>query len=101
MDLFSRAKAKVAEASAEAAAAVQKSAGDIAERADRIALDVTIKAPIIVIPKSSTSDKALVADLGLLKVQNAFHIADGTQGQETPAVLDNMKVSLESLQLSR
>ena len=101
VDQFSRAKAKVAEASADAAASVQKTVGDMHERNDRIALDITIKAPIIVVPKSSTSDKALVADLGLLKVQNVFTIAEGTEGLESPAVLDTMNVDLQSLQLSR
>ncbi|XP_072019770.1 intermembrane lipid transfer protein VPS13A-like [Amphiura filiformis] len=101
VDLFSRAKAKVAEASADAAASMQKTVGDMSERADRIALDVSIKAPIIVVPKSSTSDKALVADLGLLRVQNSFSIAEGTAGQETPAILDTMKITLEKLQLCR
>ena len=80
---------------------MQKTVGDMSERADRIALDVSIKAPIIVVPKSSTSDKALVADLGLLRVQNSFSMAEGTAGQETPAVLDTMKITLEKLQLCR
>ena len=38
----------------------------------------------------------LVAMKGEVRwVQNAFHFADGTQGQDTPTVLDNVKV-LES-----
>ena len=101
MDQFSRAKAAAAEASANAAAAAKKTAENLQERCVRIALDIIIKAPLIIIPKSSTSDAALVADLGQLLVQNSFSMATGTEGMELPAVLDTMQVALQSIQLSR
>ncbi|XP_022087078.1 vacuolar protein sorting-associated protein 13A-like [Acanthaster planci] len=101
VDQFSRAKAAAAEASANAAAAAKKTAENLQERCVRIALDIVIKAPLIIIPKGYTSDKALVADLGQLLVQNSFSIAAGTEGRELPAVLDKMEVALQSIQLSR
>ncbi|XP_038046817.1 vacuolar protein sorting-associated protein 13C-like isoform X3 [Patiria miniata] len=101
VDQFSRAKAAAAEASANAAAAAKKTAENLQERCVRIALDIVIKAPLIIIPKGYNSDKALVADLGQLLVQNSFSIAAGTESRELPAVLDKMEVALQSIQLSR
>ncbi|XP_071787909.1 intermembrane lipid transfer protein VPS13A-like isoform X9 [Asterias amurensis] len=101
VDQFSRAKAAAAEASANAALAAKKTAENMQERCIRIALDVVIKAPLIIIPKSSTSDMALVADLGQLLVQNSFSMAAGTESMELPAVLEAMQVALQSIQLSR
>ncbi|XP_071825694.1 intermembrane lipid transfer protein VPS13A-like isoform X3 [Apostichopus japonicus] len=98
---FSRAKAKAAEAGASAAQSAKTAAADLQSKASRVALDVTLKAPLIVVPRSSTADRGLVANLGELTVKNHFTIASGTEGKQVPAVLDNMDVCLSSIQLSR
>ena len=62
-------------------------------------MDVSIQAPLVIIPVNSQSDRALVANLGNLEVHNNFKIVQGGVGQDI-AVLDNMAVSFTSLQLS-
>lgn len=64
---------------------------------------MSIQAPLIVIPVSSNSLDALVANLGHLSVSNTFNLAhDGEDPSGRDAVVvDNMVVELSSVQLSR
>ncbi|XP_037336994.2 intermembrane lipid transfer protein VPS13D isoform X1 [Pungitius pungitius] len=52
---------------------------DLAQRASRVLLDIEAGAPVIVIPESSCSPRAIVANLGQLRVQNCFRPA-GARG---------------------
>jgi vacuolar protein sorting-associated protein 13A/C len=76
---------------------------DMQTQTSRISLAVSIQAPLIIIPVSSTSHDALVADLGLLMVSNTFNLfkpptkADGSDA----VIVDNMVVELNSVKLSR
>ncbi|XP_063952525.1 intermembrane lipid transfer protein VPS13A-like isoform X3 [Lytechinus pictus] len=101
VDNFNRAKALAAEAGANAATAAQHAAEDINAKATRIAMDIVVKAPVIVIPSNSTSETGLVADFGQLSVKNSFSIVPGSETLENPAVIDSMHVALESMKLSR
>ncbi|XP_071479699.1 intermembrane lipid transfer protein VPS13A-like [Diadema antillarum] len=101
VDNFNRAKALAAEASANAASAAQAAAEDINAKATRIAMDITVKAPLIVVPSNSQSETGLVADLGQLSVKNSFRVIPGSEELENVAVVDSMHVALESVQLSR
>lgn len=58
---------------------------------------------MIVIPVSSNSSDALIANLGLLSVSNTFNLAhDGKDPDGSDAVVvDNMVVELSSVQLLR
>ena len=64
---------------------------------------MSIQAPLIVIPVSSNSLDALVANLGCLSVSNTFNLAhDGKDPSGSDAVVvDNMVVELSSVQLLR
>ena len=62
-------------------------------------LDVSIQAPLVIIPVHSHSDRALVADLGNLNVNNSFKVVNEGHGVDI-AVVDTMVVSFTSLQLS-
>ena len=64
---------------------------------------MSIQAPLIVIPVSSTSRDALVANLGHLSVTNTFNLAhDGKDPSGSDAVvIDNMVVELSSVKLLR
>jgi len=64
---------------------------------------VSIQAPLIVIPVSSNSLDALVANLGHLSVSNTFNLAhDGEDPSGSDVVVvDSMVVELSSVQLSR
>lgn len=64
---------------------------------------MSIQAPLIVIPVSSTSCDTLVANLGHLSVSNTFnlvHEGDDPSGSDA-VIVDNMVVELSSVQLSR
>lgn len=63
-------------------------------------MDVRVKAPLIIIPQSSTSHHVLVMDLGLITVGNSFSLVSVREGA-LPAVVDNMDVQLSELKLSR
>ena len=66
-------------------------------------MKVSIQAPEVIIPVSSRSRDALVANLGHLCVSNTFNLAhDGKdpEGSDT-VVIDNIVVELSSVKLSR
>ncbi|XP_077376530.1 intermembrane lipid transfer protein VPS13C isoform X2 [Festucalex cinctus] len=97
---FQTAKAAVSAATAQAAERAASSVRDLAEKSFRLAVDIGLKAPLIVIPQSSASYQALVMDLGLITVSNAFSLLP-VDGRPLPAVIDNMDVQLTQLKLSR
>ena len=82
----------------------------------RVRLAVTVQAPLVLIPLSATSQSALVADLGQLKINNKFLLASdpGVGGAKPgvapnaflssdglPAIVDCMEVFISSIQLGR
>ena len=72
-------------------------------QSSRISLKVSIQAPEVIIPVSSTSRDTLVANLGHLSMSNTFNLAhDGKdpEGSDT-VVIDNIVVELSSVKLSR
>ncbi|XP_035670900.1 vacuolar protein sorting-associated protein 13C-like isoform X6 [Branchiostoma floridae] len=97
---FQAAKAALSEAGAQATQAALESAKDFSKTSTRLALDISVNAPVIVIPQSSTNRQALLADLGKLTVQNSFRIS-GDASKDVPAVLDSMKIDLTALKMSR
>lgn len=66
-------------------------------------MNVSIQAPLVIIPVSSTSRDALVANLGHLSVSNTFNLAhDGKDPEGSDAVvIDKMVVELSSVKLLR
>ncbi|XP_061592670.1 intermembrane lipid transfer protein VPS13C isoform X5 [Cololabis saira] len=97
---FQTAKAAVSAATAQAAERAASSVRDLAQRSFRLSMDVRLKAPLIIIPQSSSSHNALVMDLGLITVENSFALLP-VEGCPLPAVIDNMDVQLTELKLSR
>ena len=66
----------------------------------RIKLSVEIKAPIIVLPSSTTSNHAIVLDLGTLLVDNQFEFGSTrTWSGQREIVLDRMNIGLHELEL--
>ena len=77
----------------------------------KIRLSVSISAPLVVLPLTSTSSSAFVADLGQMEVTNTFLLAEKIAvGQQlpsekylssggTPAIVDDMTVDITSVQL--
>ncbi|NXP40517.1 VP13C protein, partial [Leiothrix lutea] len=97
---FQTAKETLSAATVQAAEKAAISVKDLAQRSFRLAMDIHIKAPVIVIPQSSISPNAIVIDLGLIKVQNQFVLVS-SEGSSLPPVIDKMDVQLTKLKLSR
>ncbi|XP_077569200.1 intermembrane lipid transfer protein VPS13C isoform X2 [Stigmatopora nigra] len=95
-DHFQTAKAAVSAATERAASSVR----DFAGKSFRLSAWVELKAPLVVVPRSSTSYDALVADLGLLSVSNAFSLLP-VDGRPLPAVVDKTDVRLTRLKVAR
>uniref|UniRef100_A0A8C0J7X0 Vacuolar protein sorting 13 homolog C n=1 Tax=Chelonoidis abingdonii TaxID=106734 RepID=A0A8C0J7X0_CHEAB len=97
---FQAAKEALSAATVQAAEMAASSMKDFAKKSFRLSMDINLKAPVVVIPESSVSHNALVADLGLIRVQNEFKL-DFTDKSSVPPVIDNMAVQLTHLKLSR
>ncbi|XP_067327336.1 intermembrane lipid transfer protein VPS13C isoform X1 [Anolis sagrei] len=97
---FQAAKEALSAATAQAAERAASSMKDFAQKSFRLSMEVNLKAPVIVIPQSSVSRNALVADLGLITVQNAFRLIPGDTATHPP-IIDNMEIQLTQLKISR
>ncbi|XP_074863378.1 intermembrane lipid transfer protein VPS13C isoform X3 [Carettochelys insculpta] len=97
---FQAAKEALSAATVQAAEMAASSMKDFAQKSFRLSMDINLKAPVVVIPESSISHNALIADLGLIRVQNEFKL-DFTNKSFVPPVIDNMDVQLTHLKLSR
>ncbi|XP_072517256.1 intermembrane lipid transfer protein VPS13C isoform X4 [Salminus brasiliensis] len=97
---FQTAKEALSAATAQAAVRAASSVRDFAQKSFRLSMDIKLKAPIIIIPQSSTSHNAVEADLGLITVSNSFTLLS-VENCPLPAIIDNMYVELTRLKLSR
>ncbi|XP_037550881.1 vacuolar protein sorting-associated protein 13C [Nematolebias whitei] len=100
VDNFQMAKEALTTATAQAAEKAASSVRDFAQKSFRLSMDIRMKAPLIIIPQSSTSNNALVIDLGLITVGNSFSL-QSAEGFSLPAVLEKMDVKLTQLKLYR
>ncbi|XP_029354917.1 vacuolar protein sorting-associated protein 13C isoform X2 [Echeneis naucrates] len=97
---FQMAKEALSAATAQAAEKAASSVRDFAQKSFRLSMDIKLRAPLIIIPQSSTSHDALVMDLGLITLRNGFSLLS-VDGCPLPAIIDNMDVQLTQLKLSR
>lgn len=78
----------------------------------RIKFVLKVQAPVILVPLSVSSKSALVLDLGLIKLNNTFRLARSLAGEGEddagftssaghPALVDQMNISVSSIQLGR
>ncbi|XP_042172899.1 vacuolar protein sorting-associated protein 13C, partial [Oncorhynchus tshawytscha] len=86
---FQTAKDALSVATAQAAEKAASSIRDFAQKSFRLSMDIRLKAPLIIIPQSSTSHNALEVDLGLITVGNSFSLL-AVEGCPLPAVIDHM-----------
>nr|XP_015199112.1 PREDICTED: vacuolar protein sorting-associated protein 13C isoform X6 [Lepisosteus oculatus] len=100
VDNFQTAKEALSAATAQAAEKAASSVRDLAQKSFRLLMDIRLKAPVIIIPQSSTSQNALEVDLGLITVQNKFCLLSA-EGYPLPAVIDHMDMQLTQMKLSR
>lgn len=101
MNHFQAAKDKVSEAGTAVKDRAASAAQELSQKQPRISLDIRLDAPVVIIPKSSKSNDAIVVDLGKLKVSNNFQVLTRKDAKGLPAVLDSMVVELTSLRIFR
>ncbi|KAM4808096.1 intermembrane lipid transfer protein VPS13A [Rhinophrynus dorsalis] len=98
---FQAAKEALTEATVHAAEIAASGVKELAQHSFRLALDINIKAPVVIVPQSSTSSNVLVADLGLINIKNQFSIVSTKIGGNLPPVIESMTVKLSELKLYR
>ncbi|KAM6426345.1 intermembrane lipid transfer protein VPS13C [Liasis olivaceus] len=87
-------------ATVQAAEKAATSMRDFVQRSFRLSMDISLKAPVILVPQSSVSLNAIVIDLGLIKIQNQFSLVLA-EDCPLPPIMDKMDVHLTQLKLSR
>ncbi|XP_025328401.1 intermembrane lipid transfer protein VPS13C isoform X2 [Canis lupus dingo] len=97
---FQTAKEALSSATVQAAERAASSMKDLAQKSFRLLMDINLKAPVIIIPQSSVSPNAIVADLGLIRVENKFSLVP-MEHYSLPPVIDKMNIQLTQLKLSR
>ncbi|XP_055620155.1 intermembrane lipid transfer protein Vps13 isoform X3 [Toxorhynchites rutilus septentrionalis] len=100
LDNFQAAQQRIKDASAAAAEAARNNVVEAYSKATRMKLDIKVKAPIIVIPVDSRSLKAVAMDFGHLSITNNFRDIE-TENPHGPAVIDDMKIELKDMKLSK
>uniref|UniRef100_A0A8C9A7I5 Vacuolar protein sorting 13 homolog A n=1 Tax=Prolemur simus TaxID=1328070 RepID=A0A8C9A7I5_PROSS len=100
IDNFQAAKQAFAEATVQAAGMAASGVKELAQRSSRLALDVNIKAPVVVIPQSPVSENVFVVDFGLITMTNTFHIVTESQSNPPP-IIDLITIKLSEMRLYR
>ncbi|XP_077331018.1 intermembrane lipid transfer protein VPS13A isoform X1 [Lithobates pipiens] len=98
---FQAAKEALTDATVHAAEKAASGVKELAQQSFRLHLDINIKAPVVIVPQSSTSSDVLVADLGLITVKNTFSLVTPKIRSNLPPVVDCMTVKLSNLKLYR
>ncbi|XP_036909925.1 vacuolar protein sorting-associated protein 13C isoform X2 [Sturnira hondurensis] len=97
---FQTAKEALGAATVQAAERAASGLKDLAQKSFRLWVDISLKAPVIIIPQSSVSPNAVIADLGLIRVENKFSLVP-MEHCSLPPVIDKMNIQLTQLKLSR
>jgi len=97
---FGTTREAVLEASAAAAAAAKESVEQSVSGASRILLDISLKAPLVIIPRNEKSPHALLADLGHLTLKNHFEKRKVGEA-ETYIIVDRMEINVMNIKISR
>ncbi|XP_038935839.1 intermembrane lipid transfer protein VPS13A isoform X1 [Rattus norvegicus] len=97
---FQAVKNALAEATVQAAGMAADGVKELARKSSRFALDVNIKAPVVLIPQSPVSRNVFVADFGLITIKNIFVTVTETQSN-IPPVIDLITIKLSKMRLYR
>ncbi|XP_037004999.2 intermembrane lipid transfer protein VPS13A isoform X3 [Artibeus jamaicensis] len=99
IDNFQAVKEALAEATVQAAGMAATGVKELAQRSSRLALDVNIKAPVVLIPQSPVSENVFVADFGLITMTNTFHVIKSQSNP--PPIIDLITIKLSEMRLYR
>lgn len=98
---FQAGKQAIIEASQAAVASAKQNLQDMYVAASKVSLDISIAAPVLVIPASSRSRDAIVMDFGHLTMKNEFETLAVKNVKGHPAVLDHCRIELVNMTMSR
>uniref|UniRef100_A0A670J176 Vacuolar protein sorting 13 homolog A n=1 Tax=Podarcis muralis TaxID=64176 RepID=A0A670J176_PODMU len=98
---FQTAKEAITEATVQAAEKAATGVKELAQQSSRMALDINIKAPVVIIPQSAISTDVIVADFGLITIKNEFLLIKTSLRYSVPPILDCIHVKLSDLKLYR
>ena len=93
---FETAQAKLKDVGTNAAESAKQTVQLVYDEAVRIKLNVAIRAPIVIIPRSIN---AMLADLGTLLLSNTWHFVTAANGQRL--VLDRLLLNFAAIKVSR
>lgn len=93
------AKRKVREASEAVTENAKKAMTQFVEKSPRVAINMSISSPVILVPERSDSLKALMFDFGHLDIRNIF-CRDQTSAKST-VILDSITIELKSMKIAR
>ncbi|CAG0918881.1 unnamed protein product [Notodromas monacha] len=74
---------------------------EIGERPQRIKLNVSIKAPVVHVPRNINSLEAFVADFGEIKIINEFRLGETCNEAGHPSMYSDFLIRLTNLNMSR
>ncbi|XP_057669487.1 intermembrane lipid transfer protein Vps13 isoform X2 [Diorhabda carinulata] len=101
LNQFQSAQEAVVEASHRAAEAAKENMKEVYDKATKIALNIVVKAPIIMVPINSHSYDSLLLDMGIITLENKFLTLDVKNEEDNPAVIDDLKIGFKELKVSR
>lgn len=93
------AKDKVREASEAIKVKAKIAMADLSMKSPRVAIKVSMSAPVILVPERSNSLTGLMLDLGHLNIRNSFSLLETIKGNS--AVQDSITINLNSLKIAR
>ncbi|XP_028401865.1 vacuolar protein sorting-associated protein 13C-like [Dendronephthya gigantea] len=80
---------------------VQEQLENIETQGTKIALKLSIAAPLVILPSHSRATDCLIIDLGCLNAKNQFILRKNMDNADNEVVVDKIDFDLESVQLSR
>ncbi|RZC35600.1 vacuolar protein sorting-associated protein 13A-like, partial [Asbolus verrucosus] len=98
---FQAAQAALIEASQAAAQSAKENMQSAYAKATKLSLNIDLKAPDIIIPANSKSHDAVLLDLGHISISNKFLTLDIKNEKNFSAVIDEMRLNLTDLKVSR
>nr|CAI5824993.1 unnamed protein product [Callosobruchus analis] len=101
LNQFQDAQKAIIEASQAAAESAKENMKGVYDKATKISLHIQVKAPDIIVPMNSKSFDAVSLDLGTIKLLNHFDTLEVKNDDNYPAVVDNLKISLTDLKITR
>lgn len=101
LNQFQFAQEAVVEASQRAAEVAKENMKEVYDKATKIALNIIVKAPIIMVPINSHSYDSLLLDMGIITLENKFLTLEVKNEDGHPAVIDDLKIGFKDLKVSR